>query len=153
MRFSFYLANEATTPGQLDVFLATFLHKLYSMDKRVLVRCPDAERAGRVSNVLWRIPSEGFLPHSTVNEDLPTDIQPVYLTAEKGNPNQADILMRLNGSSDNTEGFNEIIEFFGGLESEKEAARKRWVLAKETNTPRRLFMQEQGRWVLKQESE
>lgn len=152
MRFSFYLAAEATTPGQLDMHLANFLHKLYGMGQRVLVRCPDEARAQRLSDLLWKTPRSAFLPHSTSSEELPPPEQPVYLTSAAGNPNNASMLVRLSGSDENTQDFTEVVEFFSGLEAEKAAARQRWKRATEKECPRRFFIQEKGRWLLKQEA-
>lgn len=152
MRFSFYLASEATTPGQLDGHLANLLHKLYAMGQRVLVRCPNTDRAARLSSLLWKTPPESFLPHSCEGQNLPAGQQPVYLTTQEGNPNQATMLLRLTGSHENTEGFDEVVEFFSGLEAEKAAARTRWKMASEKGHPRRFFAQENGRWALKQEA-
>ena len=152
MRFNFYLANDATTPGQLDTHLLHLTHKLYGLGQRVVVRCPDAERMERVSLQLWKTPRESFLPHSCDGEDLPPDMQPVYLTTYGGNPNGAHVLMRLSGSDEDTQGVDEVIEFFSGLEAEKAAARKRWQFAKEKGAPRRFFVHENGRWQLKQEA-
>lgn len=151
MRFSFYLAADATTPGQLDSQLASLLSKLYSMGQRVLVRCPDADRAKRLSDLLWSTPRESFLPHAVPDDDAPSEAQPIFLTSEQGNPNNATMLMRLTGSDEDTEGFDEVVEFFSGLEAEKAAARQRWKNASERGISRRFFMQESGRWVLKKE--
>jgi len=121
------------------------------MGQRVLVRCPDADRAKRLSDLLWSTPRESFLPHALPEHDAPGEAQPVFLTSEKGNPNNATMLMRMAGSDEDTEGFDELIEFFSGLEAEKAAARQRWKNAAVKGVSRRFFIREYGRWVLKKE--
>lgn len=150
-RFNFYLANHATTPGQLDAQLPPLLTKLHSMGQKVLVRCPDKGRVTRLSDLLWKTPRDGFLPHASPEDGLPPEKQPVFITAEGGNPSSANVLLRISGSANDTEGFDEVIEFFSGLDAEKAAARQRWKLAQENGHPRRFFSHEEGRWHLKSE--
>lgn len=152
MRFSFYLAEEATTPGGVDQQLVNLLHKLYALGQRVIVRCPDVSRAERLSGFLWKTPAVSFAPHATEHEDetlFPRAEQPIYFTTEGGNPSQATVLIRLMGSTSETEEFNEVIEFFGGLEAEKAMARTRWKEVKNAGYDCRLFIQNAGRWTLK----
>lgn len=150
-RFNFYLANHATTPGQLDAQLSPLLEKLVDMGKRVVVRCADEKRTARLSSLFWKEPREGFLAHATPEDGLPPEKQPVFITHEGGNPSGAHVLLRLTGSPEDTDGFEEVIEFFSGLEAEKAAARSRWKMAQQANHHRRFFSHEDGRWQLKSE--
>ena len=151
MRYNFYLAHHATTPGRLDAQLVILLTKLFALGQKVVVRCPDKGRMQRLSDLLWKTPRTGFVPHATANDDASPEKQPIFITDGGANPSGGQVLLRLHGSGEDPTGFDEVIEFFGGLEAEKDAARQRWKMAQEQNIPRRFFAYEDGKWHLKSE--
>jgi DNA polymerase-3 subunit chi len=58
--------------------------KAYSLGKRLLVFCPDAEVAARVDRMLWTSPPTGFIPHCAAADPLAKDTPIVidYVGAE-----------------------------------------------------------------------
>lgn len=154
MRISFYMVADATTPGQVDAQLPKLLAKLMQLGQRVELRCPDAARADRLSDLIWKTPAEGFTPHaaSTQQEfaNIAPSTHPLYLTHEAGNPSQAGVLVRLSGADEDIDGYTEVLEIFSGLEADKTAARLRWKTAKEREGAElRYFELNNGRWQQK----
>lgn len=154
MRISFYMVADATTPGQVDGQLPKLLEKLLQLGQRIELRCPDAARMDRLSDLIWKTPIEGFTAHATSQQQEFADINPLehqlYLTNEAGNPSKADILVRLSGADEDISGYTEVLEIFSGLEADKASARQRWKAAKERdNAELRYFALENGRWQKK----
>lgn len=150
MRISFYLVADATTPGQVDAQLPRLLDKLLQAGQRVELRCPDETRATRISDMLWKEPVTSFLPHGTALDGIPPEQQPIFVTNKSDNLSKATTLVRLSGSDALTEGYNEILELFSGVESDRKIARERWKLAQQQEAELRYFMFENGRWLQKQ---
>ncbi len=150
MRISFYLVADATTPGQVDAQLPRLLDKLLQAGQRVELRCPDEARATRLSDMLWKEPLSGFLPHGTADDGIPPEKQPIFITHKLGNQSDATTLVRLSGSDESIDGYDEILELFSGVESDRKIARERWKIAQQQEAELRYFMFEHGRWHKKQ---
>jgi len=84
-----------------------------------------------MSDALWSNDAASFLPHGS-RRDGRAEEQPIYLTAADENPNGADILCILDGSSPASIGsYSKVLDVFdGSREDEVAAARQRWAAYK-----------------------
>ena len=77
------------TRRSLEEALPRLLEISLARNWRVAVQTGDASRLKPLDDHLWSYDPEKFLPHGTKAEGEP-ETQPIYLTAEGDNPNEAD---------------------------------------------------------------
>ena len=84
-----------------------------------------------MSDALWSNDPASFLPHGGARDGHKNE-QPIYLTAADENPNGADILCILDGSSPaSIASYAKVLDVFdGSREDEVAAARQRWAAYK-----------------------
>lgn len=123
MDISFYHLTHSTT----EKALPQLLQKMLDKGHRAVILSDDKERLSVLNNWLWEYSPEGVIPHGLKGEQYP-EAQPVYLTWEEENPNQADILIVLgNILPANDNGFVRCLDMFEDGDAEGVAdARKRW---------------------------
>lgn len=80
-----------------------------------------------MSDALWTGDPASFLPHGGA-KDGHVEAQPIYLTSVEENPNGAEILCILDGSSPaSLASYSKVLDVFdGSREDEVSAARQRW---------------------------
>jgi len=81
----------------LEDVLPGLVEKSLSRGWKVLIRCDSADRADALDTLLWTY-NDGFLPHAQQG-DGEAARQPVLLTVEEGNANDAAILFLVGGAS------------------------------------------------------
>lgn len=115
------------TSSSLDHALPKLLEKSLQAGFRVLVRVSNEAEAERLSQWLWTFNPDSFLPHGTA-KDGQSQAQPVYITEQTDNPNQAALLMVTHGQLvDAPEGFTRILDIFNGADdAQTTSARQRW---------------------------
>lgn len=141
--------------ARLEDVLPTMLERAYSRGQRVLVALGSAERAEALAGHLWTYRPDSFLPHGTA-KDGSTSAQPIFLTDQIENPNQAQLLMLCDGATrDDLASFELVCELFDGNdEAVVTAARARWRDYKSAGHALIYFQQnELGRWEEKARSE
>lgn len=74
------------------------LEKAYATGLKTLVRCPDDQTVSALDKSLWTYDPASFLPHGTVVDKAAADQQPVYLTDGSENPNEAKLLLMVDGA-------------------------------------------------------
>jgi DNA polymerase-3 subunit chi len=82
----------------LEEALPGLLERARERGWRVGVRVGSAERMEALDSHLWTYAEHSFLPHGTA-ADGRSARQPIYLTTEDDNPNQADALFLVGGAS------------------------------------------------------
>ena len=115
-----------------DRAIPQIAHKAYQSGKPVLIRARDADMREKLNGALWTFDDRSFLPHGSSADDF-ADRQPVYLTAENDNPNNAKILIAAAGCvTDNPGAFDLCCEMLDGRnEAQVREARARWKAYKE----------------------
>jgi len=115
----------------LDEVLPPLIEKTLERGWRALIRTDSAERADAIDTLLWTF-NDGFLPHAQAGDGEAVR-QPVLITVEAGNPNQADVLFLIGGapspdwSGAEARGFARIVLMFDGRDpGAVEAARGAW---------------------------
>ena len=136
---------------RLEQALPELLAKAITVQPRVVVKAGSRERIETLDSLLWTYDSASFLPHGYARDGFEAD-QPVWLTTEDNNPNQAKMLILTDGAvSDYVAEYELCCELFDGNdENAVAAARQRWTAYKAAGHDLTYFQQdEQGRWVKK----
>jgi len=139
------------TATPLEKALPRLLERVLEGGHRAVVLAGSAERVAALDATLWTYDPASFLPHGSAKEGRP-ERQPIYLTARPENPNQADVLVLIDGATpDNLVGFSRCLDMFdGGDASAVEAARARWKARKAEGHAVTYFQQtDGGRWEKK----
>lgn len=140
----FYHLERQPLDAVLPRLLATSLERGW----RVVVQAGTEERAEALAAHLWSFEDESFLPHGTKSDGFP-DLQPVWLTAEDENPNNANIRFYVDGAAVGEIGglTRAVIMFDGNDQQAVEAAREGWKRFRAAGHEVSYWQQdEQGRW-------
>lgn len=115
--------------SDIEQALPPLLEKCLQRGWRALVRGGSSERLDALDSVLWTWRDESFLPHGRDNPQR----QPVLLTQEAGNPNNAQALFVIDGADpgDITKFERACLVFDGRDEAAIQLARSRWKEAKD----------------------
>ena len=120
----------------LDDVLPGLVERTLARKWRALIKCESADRAAAIDNLLWTYDEQSFLPHAQTGDGDPSR-QPVLITVEEENANDANVLFLVGGASPPPWGgafaqaFARIVLLFDGRDPESlSAARKTWTDAK-----------------------
>jgi DNA polymerase-3 subunit chi len=120
----------------LEDVLPGLLEKTRERGWKALVRVGSAERMAALDTHLWTYSEQTFLAHGTAADGHPAR-QPIYLTVEDENPNDADVLFLAGAEPGDWSGnamkaHTRIVVLFDGRDAEAlAAARGQWKLAKD----------------------
>lgn len=81
----------------LEEVLPGLIEKSLQRGWRVGVRTDTAERSDAIDTLLWTYDDQSFLPHAQLG-DGEAAMQPVLITVEEGNQNNAQILFYVGGA-------------------------------------------------------
>ncbi|HEX2527488.1 MAG TPA: DNA polymerase III subunit chi [Geminicoccus sp.] len=115
------------TRSSLEEALPRLLAKALAAPMRVLLRASSRERVEALDRHLWVFEADSWLPHGTRADGNP-DMQPVWLTDQVENPNEATLLVLVDqAADDDMAAFPRVLDLFDGAdEAAVEAARERW---------------------------
>lgn len=123
---SFYHLHNSPVEKVLPVILKKALEK--DMRSMILTSGDDLEI---VNKWLWTYGQLEFLPHGSKNDNF-SEKQPIYLSDELENPNNAKMFVNLtedtlNYNDEKYNEFSRIVEIFdGNIEEKLKLARKKW---------------------------
>jgi DNA polymerase III subunit chi len=115
----------------LDEALPPLVEKTLERGWKALIRADTAERADAIDTRLWAFAEDSFLPHAQQG-DGEAGRQPVLITVEGGNPNQADVLFLIGGevpdwAGEEAKAYVRIVLMFDGRDpAAVEIARAAW---------------------------
>ena len=111
----------------LEKVLPQLLERSLERGWRAIVRAGGAERLDALNNLLWTYRDDSFLPHGT-RDDGPAALEPVLLTIEEENPNEANVLFLVDGAEPGAIGGYErcVLMFDGRDDAAVEGARAHW---------------------------
>ncbi|MEJ8475349.1 DNA polymerase III subunit chi [Roseibium algae] len=135
----------------LEAALPKLLLKCLERDWRVVVQTGSDERRRSLDSHLWTFQDDSFLPHG-IKEDGYTDAQPIYLTAEGDNPNNAKVRFLVDKAvPPSLADYQRAVYMFDGNDPEELAdARIRWKEAKAEGFEATYWQQtESGGWERK----
>ena len=123
----------------LDDMLPSLVEKTLERGWRALIRAESADRAAAIDALLWTYNDQTFLPHAQAG-DGDAACQPVLITMESDNPNNANVMFLVGGATppewdgDFANMLARIVLMFDGRDAEALAAvRASWKQAKAAN--------------------
>jgi DNA polymerase-3 subunit chi len=134
----------------LEDVLPGLLERSLERQWRAVVQAGSPERAAALDAWLWTYRDDSFLPHGA--EDDTAAEQPVFLTTEAENPNNADVLFLVDGAPIvDIEGYRRAVLLFDGNDPSALAeARETWKRVKAAGHDATYWQQgENGRWEKK----
>jgi len=128
--------------------LPRLLERALKEGHRAVVLAGSSERVEHLNQLLWTYEDASFLPHGSARDGNAAR-QPVFLTAEEGNPSHAGMLVLIDGvEAKELAGFQRVCDMFDGNdEASVEAARRRWRAAKAEGHVLTYWEQTQTGWV------
>jgi DNA polymerase-3 subunit chi len=114
-----------TTP--LERALPRLMERARAQGYRIVIRAGSSERIEHLNALLWTYDEASFLPHGSARDGNAAS-QPIWLTDRPENPNDATMLVLVDGvEADDLGNFQRCCDMFDGNdESAVEAARDRW---------------------------
>ncbi len=115
------------TTSPLERALPRLLEKILEGHKRAVILCASQERLDFLNGALWTLGKASFIPHGSKKEGFPQD-QPIWLTLEHENPNEAQFLIQTDGvNSPLLSTYERCLDLFDGNDEDAVvAARQRW---------------------------
>ena len=132
----------------LDQALPELLEKTLQRGWRALVRSSSPDRLEHLDGWLWSYRDESFLPHGLDGEPN-AGRQPVLLTTEEGNPNDAQALFLIDGADPGElKGYARCLILFDGKDDgQLQEARRQWGALKGGGAALSYWKQSpEGRW-------
>jgi DNA polymerase III subunit chi len=115
------------TRDRLEQALPKLAARAFEQGLRTVIRAKDEARVAALDELLWTYEDESFLPHGTARNGH-SDLQPIYLSAERDVPNGARLLMLVDGRLDeDIDAFDRCFYLFDGRdEAQLASARAAW---------------------------
>ncbi len=138
----------------LERAIPKLMEKALEGKSRVVMLASDEKTLKRVSDAMWNSDPNSFLPHGTA-KDAHASEQPIYLSLVDENPNQADVLVVLDGSVPTSfHSYAKVLDVFDGNDDAQVAsARERWTKYKEQGAALQYVKQQPGGgWKIEAES-
>ena len=131
----------------LDQVLPDLLERTLGRGWKAIVRAREAERIEHLDGWLWAYRDDSFLPHGTAGEPQKAR-QPILLTLEMDNPNEADVLFVVDGADPgDLAGYARcMIVFDGRDEAQLALARSQWKAVKSKGHPAVYWKQHERGW-------
>jgi DNA polymerase-3 subunit chi len=131
----------------LEQALPRILSKALDQGHKIIIKTKK-DTIEAVSELLWNTELDPFLAHGSVFEKN-EELQPIYITDEEKNPNQADILILINGEAyNNMDKFKLCCEIFDGNNQDAlSQARLKWKEYKDAKLNTTYWQEDaQGKW-------
>lgn len=120
------------TENKLETVLPGLVERSLAREWKVVVQAGSSERVEVLDNVLWTYREDSFLAHSAARDGTEA-MQPVWLTIENDNPNEAKIRFLVDGAEiEDASSYDRVVYMFDGHDnSAVEHARERWKFHKD----------------------
>jgi DNA polymerase-3 subunit chi len=111
----------------LERALPRLLERARAQGYRIVVRAASSERVEHLNALLWTYDEASFLAHGSARDGNPAS-QPIWLSDGQDNPNDAAMLVLLDGvEAEDLASFARCADFFDGNDDAAVAsARERW---------------------------
>lgn len=129
----------------LEKALPKLVEKVYQGGYKVLIVCESQERVEILNTVLWTFSPGAFIPHGYQGDPLH---QPIWLTTELKNVNEANLVIITNGQHVTANGFEKCLDIFDGNDEQSlKNARDRYAKYKNQGFKMAFWCQnETGAW-------
>lgn len=124
------------------------LEKIIEVNNRAILYLENDDQISKYNDLLWTFSSRTFLAHGCDSDPFP-HLQPIFLTRDQSNPNNANILINLFGMKvPHINSFNKCIDIFDGKdETQLSLARSRYKKYKQDNFDITYWKQDElGSW-------
>ncbi|WP_370231171.1 DNA polymerase III subunit chi [Cognatishimia sp.] len=143
------------TQNPLEVTLPLLLEKARGAGWTVLVRGTEAAHIDWLDEKLWTGRDDAFLAHGRAGG--PHDaMQPILLSTDPGNPNNAPCIMGVDGAEITAEEVNAservCILFDGQNDEAMDRARRQWKALTDAGCAAQYWSEETGRWQKKRDT-
>lgn len=138
----------------LERALPELLERVLGRGLRAVVTTGSPERVKDLDALLWTYAEESWLPHAAKGSGEPAQ-QPVWITDEAENPNDASVLVITEGADFlDPAGFERVLDIFdGAVQDDLTAARQRWAKLRDAGHDLSYWQQDaNGRWTQKANS-
>jgi len=127
--------------------LPRLLERALAQGHRIVVRAGSSERVDDLNELLWTYDDASFLPHGSARDGNAAS-QLVWLTAAEENPNQASMLVLVDGArAAGIATYRRVCDIFDGNDAAAvEAARQRWCEAKAAGHDLTYWEQTEAGW-------
>jgi DNA polymerase III subunit chi len=135
----------------LEQVLPTLLERSLERGWRAAVQAASKDRVDALNSLLWAYREDSFLPHGTAGDGMP-HAQPIYLTDDEDNPNDAAVRFLVDGAAlEDASAYVRVVYVFDGHDAGAVVqAREAWAAAKERGFAVSYWQQdESGRWQQK----
>ncbi len=135
----------------LERVLPELLEKTLARGWRAAVQASSQERIEAVDTLLWTYRDDAFLPHARAGEGN-SERQPIYLTIQCDNPNNADVRFFIEGAeAEDLEDYARAVYLVDGYDEAMVArARAQWRAAREASHDVTYWQQnDRGKWEMK----
>ncbi len=141
------------TESRLEQALPTLVERSVARGWNVVVQTRSEEHRDAIDALLWTFRDDSFLPHASSKSlgGEPAE-QPIWLTTENDNPNNAEIRFMVDGAAaTDLSGYARGIYMFDGHDMEAvETARAQWKVEKEAGHDIAYWQQgSDGKWEKK----
>jgi DNA polymerase-3 subunit chi len=139
------------TESKLEDAMPPILEKSLERGWSVTIQTTSIERCDALDSHLWSFREESFLPHGTATNPN-AEGQPILLTTEAANPNNAQVRMFIDGAQpESLDGYERAVFMFDGFDASQLAlARANWKELKAAGHALTYWQQTQdGRWQKK----
>ena len=134
----------------LDQVLPKLVEKAYATNANIKIKVGNETRVEFINSLLWTYNEESFIPHGSKKDGFAKE-QPIWLSAEDDNPNQATMLFLVDGATISSEEINKYERIFnifdGNDEVSLQQARDFWKEISSAETTLNYYQQDDsGRW-------
>ena len=134
----------------LEQVLPKLLEKAYASGVRIKVKVGNEERVEFLNSLLWTYIDDSFLPHGSKKDGFAKE-QPIWLSADDDNPNNARMLFLVDGAAidlSSVDNYERIFNIFDGNDETALAnAREFWKQASALECEKNYYQQDDsGRW-------
>lgn len=132
----------------LERVLPALLERTLARGWRAVVQASSPERVETLDTLLWTYADDSFLAHGTAKDGAPA-AQPVFLTTEPENPNNATVRFLVDGAeTEDFTSYERVVFIFDGHDEAAVArARDQWKAAKAAGATITYWQQDEtSRW-------
>ena len=145
-RIDFYHLQKQT----LDQVLPKLIEKAYGTGMPIKIKIGNEARVEFINSLLWTYNEESFIPHGSKKDGFAKE-QPIWLSSEDDNPNQAQMLFLVDGAQipqQEIEKYERIFNIFDGNDDTSlQQARTFWKNISTTTCEKNYFQQDDnGHW-------
>lgn len=143
------------TRSSLEQTVTDLCAKCLSRDWKVLIHGPNADQLTRLDQAMWGRNDDSFLPHGQAGSGHDA-MQPVLLSDQPDNANQARVLMLVDGAPLDVAAIPKYervcLVFDGNNGDQLQQARADWKALTAVGIAAQYWSQEGGGWAMKAES-